>query len=132
MSTFEELMFDAEWGRATDDLQASMVHAHTEPECVFCATRTGQDAKVHATQVVTRDLHWWHETGQWLDRQLPGFVFTADDLVAAVGKPSGSANQIGARLRSWAMAHLINPIGITDAVRPESHGRLLRTWQVPE
>ena len=78
----------------------------------------------------SRDLAWWGEANNWLNCQEPGSTFTADDLVSCIGKPTGSSNQIGARLRSWAMSDLITAVGISEAGRPESHGRILRVWQV--
>jgi len=115
------------------DIEAPVVvptHAHTGYDCAFCATRTGPEAKQVATAAVTRDLAWWGEANNWLNCQEPGSTFTADDLVSCIGKPTGSSNQIGARLRSWAMSDLITAVGIREAGRPESHGRILRVWQV--
>lgn len=105
-------------------------HAHTGEDCVFCATRTGTSAKIAATQAVTRDHAWWADATRWLGQHTAGYRFTADDLIAAIGKPTGSTNQIGARLRSWAMTEMVNPVGFTEAERPESHGRVLRVWEV--
>lgn len=109
---------------------AGPIHAHTGYDCDFCATRTGPEAKQAATAAVTRDLAWWTEASTWLGCQPIGSTFTADDLVSCIGKPQGSTNQIGARLRSWAMSDRITPVGVTEAGRPESHGRLLRVWRV--
>lgn len=128
MSTFEELQFDAEFDRIAEKLTAT--HAHTGDGCVFCATRTGGEAKQAATTTVTRDMAWWDATDRWLDDQPIGRRFTADDLVTACGKPTGSVNQIGARLRSWAHHDRIEAVAVTEAGRKESHARLLRVWEV--
>lgn len=131
MSTFEELMFEAEFERVTDALEAERAtHAHTGEGCVFCQDYTGAIAKVNGTDAVKRDAEWWDRAGAWLNQQPRGYRFTADDLVAALGKPEGSVNQIGARLRSWAVADRIDPVGYDEATRPESHARILRVWEV--
>ena len=131
MSTYEELMFDAAFDLAVEHIDIdARDHAHTGDSCVFCATRDGEDAKTAGTAAVTRDLYWWKEAEAWLKGKHTGARFTADDLVAAIGKPWGSSNQIGARLRSWAMSGLIDPVDITSAGRAQSHGRLLRVWAV--
>jgi hypothetical protein len=105
-------------------------HAHTGEGCVFCATRTGQGAKLAGTEAVNRDHAWRDEAERWLRLQVPGDVFTADDLVGCIGKPVGSGNQIGALLRGWATAGRIHMTGVANAGRAQSHGRLIRVWQV--
>ena len=131
MSTQESLEFDAEWDRITDLADAvAQLHAHTEPSCRFCDNANGATAKAAATAAVKRDLAWWDEAVTWLAQLPSGFEFTADDLVAGCGKPWGSPNQIGARLRSWSFSNEIHPVGVAEACRAESHGRLLRLWAV--
>lgn len=105
-------------------------HGHTGDGCVFCATRTGAQAKAAATQAVTRDLEWWSRCSTWLDNLTTGHRFTADDLVRVHGKPEGSANQIGAFLRVKSMADVITPVDVVNAGRAQSHARLLRVWAV--
>jgi hypothetical protein len=105
-------------------------HAHTGDGCVFCATRTGEGAKLAGTAAVKTDHAWRDEAERWLRLQVPGDVFTADDLISCIGKPSGSSNQIGALLRAWASAGRIHKYAITTAYSAQSHGRLIRVWQV--
>lgn len=132
MSDFEQLLlFEADFERMTDALEAERAtHAHTGEGCIFCRDFTGAVAKVNGTTAVTRDLEWWNRSWEWLDDKPAGFRFTADDLVADLGKPEGSVNQIGARLRTWAIAERIDPVGFDEATRPESHARVLRVWEV--
>lgn len=132
MSDYEELMFEAEFELAVEQLDQDMaVHAHTGDGCAFCEAMTsGRAAKENGTTQVKRDQAWWATADEWLRAAWPGYHFTADDLVEMIGKPSGSVNQIGARLRSWAMAERIDPVGFTEAGRKESHGRVLRVWAV--
>jgi hypothetical protein len=106
-------------------------HAHTEPSCVFCATRDGaaaRDAGVKAT--ARRDLEWWTRAEAWLDSHYVGQTFTADDLVAAIGLPEGSSNAVGAFLRTQRIFGAVEADGFTEATRPSSHGRVLRVWRV--
>jgi hypothetical protein len=131
---YETPLFDPQPGRdytpeGTRD-GSTPTHAHTGPDCVFCATRNGPAAKAAGTAAVTRDLAWWEEADRWLELQPIGDTFTADDLVSVIGKPVGSPNQIGARLRSWAGQDAIAHVGFAEATRRESHGRVVRIWQV--
>lgn len=108
------------------------IHAHTGWDCHFCATRNGLGALEAVIKAVkaNRDEYWWAVAERWRVLKHAGHRFTSDDLVDAVGKPTGSANQVGARIRTWAMKGLIHPVGIQAATRPESHGRMLRVWEV--
>lgn len=106
-------------------------HAHTEPECVFCATRDGAAARDAAVKTTARrDLEWWTRAEAWLDSHYVGTQVTADDLVDAIGLPDGSPNAVGAFLRTQAMLGALEPDGFTTATRPSSHGRTLRLWRV--
>lgn len=130
----EPALFDPKPGRdytpeGTRD--GSPTHAHTGPDCHFCAMNAdGIGAKLDAIRAVTKDPAWWAEADRWLELQPIGDTFTADDLIDCIGKPAGSVNQIGARLRSWASQSAIAPVGYTEATRKESHGRVLRVWEV--
>jgi hypothetical protein len=130
MSTYEELVFDAMWDQAVEELSAQVIHAHTEPWCGFCEHRAGKDAKDAAVKAITRDLAWWDEAQRWLGTLEPGTRFTADDLTACIGLPWGSPNQVGAVLRTWSMRERITAVGIHEASRKSSHGRMLRIWEV--
>ena len=106
-------------------------HACSGDVCQVCQlTRTSAAAKTLGTLKPKRDHGWWAEATRWLDRQLVGVRFTADDLVDAVGLPHGTSNQVGAIIRTWAVQDLIDPVGYTEATRHSSHGRVLRIWQV--
>lgn len=107
---------------------AHAVHDAAEP-CLWC-TEYPTDTVTQATAAVHRDLPWWKEADLWLELQPLGSLFTADDLVDCVGKPHGSPNQIGARIRGWARERAIAPHGYTQGTRPESHSRVLRVWEV--
>jgi hypothetical protein len=57
-----------------------------------------------------------------------GVVFSADDLVDRVGMPP-VANMVGAQFVGASTAKRIVAVGYVAASRPESHGRIQRTWQ---
>lgn len=99
-------------------------------QCVWCSTRTGDGARAAGQDAVTVDLEWNHRADAWLGQLYLGVVVSADDLVAEVGLPTGSPNQVGAKFSSWAKARRIRPEGVTTSRRRESHGRLMRTWKV--
>lgn len=110
---------------------ATPLHACAGDVCQVCATsRNGNDARARGTAAVKRDPEWANRAEEWLDIQTLGATFTADDVVHDLGKPCGSVNQIGAQLRAWSSRGHIAPIGFVEAGRKESHGRILRVWQV--
>ena len=105
-------------------------HPVSEP-CLWCDYgTTSRHAADQGTSAVHRDLPWWKEADLWLELQPIGTLFTADDLVDCIGKPYGSPNQIGARLRGWARQRAIAAHGYCEATRKESHGRIIRIWEV--
>jgi hypothetical protein len=98
--------------------------------CSWCsAASSGFAAGRRASSAVTVDPEWKARAEAWLERQPTGTRFTADHLVAAVGLPHGSPNQVGATIRAWA-GHRIRAIGAELSTRRECHGRLVRVWQV--
>lgn len=104
-------------------------HACAGDACRYCRpSTTGEAARDRALAATARDMAWWHAADTWLASDASRF--TADDLVAAIGLPAGSTNQVGARLRAWAVAGRIDPVGFTSATRKASHARVLRVWQV--
>lgn len=106
-------------------------HGCAGSACQVCElTRTGRAAKHAGTTRTKHDHGWWAEAARWLGTQPIGLRFTADDLTEAVGLPHGSANQVGACIRTWAVQDRITPVGYQEATRQSSHGRVLRIWQV--
>lgn len=93
-------------------------------------TRTSNQAKRLGTSKPTRDPAWWNEAARWINEQPIGTRFTADDLIDAIGMPHGSANQVGAQIRTWGVQDRTEPVGYSEARRHSSHGRVLRVWQV--
>ena len=56
-------------------------------------------------------------------------MFTADDLVDAIGLPVGSSNQVGAFFHWLSKACIITFHGYTTSKRKSNHGRLIREWE---
>lgn len=111
----------------------AQLHACAGTECGVCASSTtAKQAADRATLTVSSDREWANRAEEWLELQALGTRFTADDLVADEGKPMGSANQIGATLRTWARRGHIQAVGFYEATRKESHGRVIRVWEVVE
>lgn len=99
--------------------------------CPWCATApTGPAAKAAAQSSLDVDPEWTHRAESWLGSLYVGVIVTADDLVESIGLPTGSTNQVGARFSAWAKAGRLRVAGVTTSRRKESHGRLMRAWQV--
>ena len=99
--------------------------------CTWCAgALTGLIAAERAMRRVSVDPEWSQRAAKWITGRRASAVFTADDLIEAVGLPTGSPNQVGATIRAWAAAGIIRPDGYAKAARKASHGRVLRMWQV--
>lgn len=98
--------------------------------CPWCTGKpdgqTGIDAAARNS-----DPEWAERADEWLGHSnAPGFVITADDLIEAIGLPTGSENQIGARFQTWRKAGRIRQAGVATSRRRSNHGRLLRAWEV--
>lgn len=98
--------------------------------CGWCSTRSGYEAKAAATAAVVKDAEWHQRANQYRRDLGPGLTFTADDLRACVGLPSGSTNQVGALMHSWASKGLIKAAGFTTSTVKGNHGRILREWEI--
>lgn len=96
------------------------------------AAEAGMDQALHAERVAV----WKTRAGDWLDEQPEGLLFTADDLVAAIGLPdSGVArnNAVGAWISAQSQAGRIEFSGeFRKSRRVEGHGNLQRLWRVRE
>ena len=104
-------------------------HACAGDHCQVCQrTNTGQQAKKLGTAIVKRDESWWAAAAKWLWEMPSGTQFTADDLREAIGRPEGSGNQFGARIRSWAAADKIIHYGYGQSRVKSNHGSVHRIW----
>ncbi len=77
------------------------------------------------------DLYWQEQAAWWINNLTSrGEIITADNLIAEIGLPTGTPNQVGARFRHWHMAGLIEPVGYVPSTRKAAHGRAVRSWRV--
>jgi len=105
-------------------------HACAGDACQVCANaRTPIEAKNLGTSRPKRDPRWWAEAREFITQLSSGATFTADDLVALIGLPDGSPNQVGACVRSWAASDLTTPAGYVESTRKSNHGRVVRVWR---
>jgi hypothetical protein len=100
--------------------------------CLFCLTNTnGHEAGKAASSLawLSADPAWSAEAWEWIVAKAEaGEMFTADDLVASVGVPENHPNAIGGIVRRASTKGIIQSVGVTQATRKESHGRLVRQW----
>lgn len=118
-----DALFDVETPRAN-------THACTGPSCHFCEWLDGKAAKAKAVKATKLDPRWAHEAVEWRRSLDPHEIFTADDLVDAIGLPDGHPNQIGALFRQWSEANVIKAVGYKASKRASNHARPIQVWQV--
>ena len=106
-------------------------HKCRAPWCRYCGGRTGIEAKKAAVKAVrdATDEEWDDRAQQWIIELGRGRMFTADDLVDAIGLPVGSSNQVGAFFHWLSKAGIITFHGYTTSKRKSNHGRLIREWE---
>jgi len=107
----------------------STTHGCTGPGCAFCEWLDGRAAKARAVDAVRFDPRWRHEANQWRSAHI-GNIVTADDLIAAIGLPDGSPNQVGALFRQWATMSVVRQAGTESSRRDTNHARRIIRWQV--
>lgn len=73
----------------------------------------------------------WHNEAVVCIRQMArtGRPFTAEDVVAAIGAPTGSGKVIGAAFNTVARSNMIWRCGERPADRKTSHRRMLAVWR---
>ena len=107
-------------------------HKCPGPWCRYCEMRPGPEAKKAALKAVRdarTDEEWDRRAQQWVIDLGRGQMFTADDLVEAIGLPVGSSNQVGAFFNYLAKHWMIRLNGYTTSKRKSNHGRLIREWE---
>ena len=78
-----------------------------------------------------RDQYWSEQAAWWINTLTTrGEIITSDSLIAEIGLPTGSPNQVGARFAAWHKAGLIEPVGYVTSTRCTNHGRAVRSWRV--
>lgn len=112
---------------------------HGEPRgsryCGLCR-RGGLTAKVLGQQAAEQSQPEWTNTAWDALRQLAltGRPFTADDLTAIVGLPTGQVaekrnNAVGALFSKMARTGLIARIGYTTSSRKSGHATTIGVWR---
>jgi len=73
---------------------------------------------------------WRSEARAWLVSRAtrPG-VFTADDLISAVGLPPYSQNAVGAQFVAASKAGIITAVGFRSTKRTIGNARTIRVWR---
>jgi hypothetical protein len=93
------------------------------------AARDGMTKALRAARIAG----WKFDASRWITDLPADTTFTADDLVAAIGKPDEGdhrANAIGAIISSWSKRDLIVWTGsFRKSERVEGHGNLQRIWR---
>lgn len=93
------------------------------------AARAGMTKALRAARVAA----WKFDAHRWITDLPADSTFTADDLVAEIGKPDEGdhrANAIGAIISSWSKRDLIIWTGsFRKSERVEGHGNLQRIWR---
>lgn len=100
--------------------------------CLFCAaSNDGREAGRVASELahMAADPEWAEKAWAWIVRKAEaGEMFTADNLVEAVGMPDAHRNAVGGLIRRASTSKLIQSVGTTQSTRKETHGRLVRVW----
>jgi len=100
----------------------------------LAAVESAAEAGMEEALRAERIARWKEQADWWLDQQEPGFVFTADDLVADVGLPDHGAarnNAGGAWVGAQARQRRIEFSGeLRKSRREVGHGNLQRVWRV--
>lgn len=116
-------------GAAADALAEMQERASGDPDAAAAA---GMDEALHAERIRV----WKLQADAWLDEQPQGALFTADDLIAAIGKPDvgqGRNNAVGAWINAQRNRRRIEFTGrISKSRRVEGHGNMQRLWRVKD
>lgn len=94
------------------------------------AAEAGMEQALRAERVAA----WKTDAARWIEAQPAGLLFTADDLVEAIGLPDtgpGRNNVVGAWIGSQRKQRRIEFTGeLRTSRRVEGHGNLQRQWRV--
>lgn len=100
----------------------------------LAAVEAAADAGMEEALRAERIARWKEQAEWWLEQQEPGFIFTADDLVADIGLPDHGAarnNVVGAWINAQARHRKIEFSGeLRKSRREAGHGNLQRVWRV--
>lgn len=105
---------------------------HCATGCWYCnepdPALAGQLAAMEAASA------WYEQAQDWLKAQPPGRIITSEDVTDAVGKPNptkvNANNAVGAFMQAQKRLGRIVQHGYGTARNRESHGSILRMWQI--
>ena len=106
-------------------------HGASAPKyCAICRHQ-GIMAKDEGITLARQSQLNWHNEAVICIRQMArtGKPFTAEDVVAEIGAPSGSGKVIGAAFNTVARSNMIWRCGERPADRKSSHPRMLAVWR---
>lgn len=91
------------------------------------------DKQQGADRAARAKMEWTLEADRWIKSQLPGTRFDADDLIEAIGTPTGVAvnanNAIGAVFLAAKNRRLVRSVGRVASRRRTNHGRFITVWE---
>jgi hypothetical protein len=104
-------------------------HSCTGELCSFCTYLDGLELRAQKEPKAEIDPKWQMQATIYRKSLAIGQTFTADNLIAAIGKPPGHANQIGSLFHFWAGAGFITAVGNTPSKREGNNGRRVQIWR---
>jgi hypothetical protein len=109
-------------------IEKSAVQRPPVPEKVE-GLREGKQRRDQGEEKVERHEKVWVDRAyDWIRALFPGEIFTADDLVKAIGLPA-SRNAVGAAMGGASRRNLIRSAGIDQSSRPDRHAGMVRRWE---
>ena len=106
-------------------------HGASAPKyCAICRFQ-GISLKDQGITLAKESQLNWHNEAVICIRNMArtGRPFTAEDVVAEIGAPSGSGKVIGAAFNTVARSNMIWRCGERPADRKSSHRRMLAVWR---
>ena len=106
-------------------------HGATSPRfCALCRHKAIEAMVEGITLAKESQLNWHNEAVICIRKMArTGKPFTAEDVVAEIGAPSGSGKVIGAAFNTVARSNMIWRCGERPADRKSSHRRMLAVWR---
>ena len=98
--------------------------------CGWCSQNPQGSTLVKELPSSTKDLEWLDRATQWRRSLNPHSRVTSDDLIAAIGLPVGSHNQIGSLFHTWNKKGYLRFVRIVRASRKSRNMGTLREWEV--
>jgi hypothetical protein len=98
--------------------------------CGWCAQNPAGTTLVRTIESTTKDHEWIERATQWRRSLTLHSRVTADDLIAAIGLPMGSPNQIGSLFHTWHKKRYLRFIRTVKAQRKSRNAGSHKEWEV--